>query len=308
MLMSQTCHQPLSVLGALFVLALTSPALALPVGSSSDGSEPARTAPSWAEIAASGVDFTAIVALSNCSGSLVRFTTSHPDDKAMVLTNGHCLGGPGLLKAGDAVVNNPSTRTFSLLTSNGRSKLGTLRAEEVLYGTMTGSDFALYRVASTYAQIAARYGVAPLTISDAHPEAGTQVRIVSGFWRKIFSCSIDRFVHELREGSWTFTDSIRFSQPGCETFGGTSGSPIIHADTHAVIGINNTGNESGGRCTVNNPCEVDEHGSVTAEKGASYGQELYQLYTCLNSSNELDLNISGCKLNKPAAPFTAEVE
>lgn len=278
-------------------LALCSPAAAFPVGGEDDPHEVDREAPSWEELDAAAVDFTAIVALSNCSGSLVRFTTSRTDDKAMVLTNGHCLNG--FVAANDAVVGTPSSRTFSLLASSGRSTLGTLRATEVIYATMTGSDFALYRLSQTYAQITARYGVAALVIADSRPTAGTPVRIVSGYWRRIYSCAIDRFAYQLREGSWTFTDSIRFTQPGCETIGGTSGSPILHADTRAVIGINNTGNESGGRCTVNNPCEVDEHGNITADKGASYGQELYQIYSCLDASNRLDLNRAGCRLNKP---------
>jgi hypothetical protein len=288
---------PAAALVAAILVGIAAPAAALPVGSEDDVHESLRDAPSWAELDAAAVDFTAIVALSNCSGSLVRFTTSRTDDKAMVLTNGHCLSG--FVDANDAVVSEPSTRTFSLLSSSGRSSLGTLRASEIVYATMTGSDFALYRLTQTYAQIAARYGVSPLIISDRHPEVGAPVRIVSGYWRRIYSCSIDRFAYQLKEGSWTFSDSIRFSQPGCETIGGTSGSPIIHADTRAVIGINNTGNQSGGRCTLNNPCEIDERGTVTAHKGASYGQELYQIYSCLDANNEIDLNRAGCRLNKP---------
>ncbi len=34
-------------------------------------------------------DFEGIVALSNCSGSLIRLENSKDSDKAMVLTNGH---------------------------------------------------------------------------------------------------------------------------------------------------------------------------------------------------------------------------
>ncbi len=291
----------LSLLGLVVTLGLglgsTSQAFALPTGSERDIHESLREAPTWEELEAAAVDFTAIVALSNCSGSLVRFTTSKTSDRAMVLTNGHCVSG--FVPAGDADVNQPSSRTFSLLNSTGRSTLGTLRADQLLYATMTGSDFALYRLTQTYAQIASKYKVSPLTISDQHPVAGTSIRIVSGYWKKIYSCSIDRFVHELREATWTFSDSIRFTQPGCETIGGTSGSPIISASTREVVGINNTGNEDGAKCTMNNPCEIDETGVVTYEKGAAYGQELHQIYTCLNDSNQIDLNISGCVLQKP---------
>jgi V8-like Glu-specific endopeptidase len=282
---------------ALALLLGPAPAAAFPVGTPEDARAAAEQEPAFDEFDAAAVDFTAIVALSNCSGSLVRFTTSRPDDKAMVLTNGHCLSG--FVDPDDAVLHEPSSRTFSLLSSSGRTTLLTLRASEVIYGTMTGSDFALYRLTQTYAQITARTGVTALTLSDRHPVAGTPIRIVSGFWRRIYSCSIDRFAYRLREGGWTFTDSIRFTQPGCETIGGTSGSPIISADTRQVIGINNTGNTTGASCTMNNPCEVDEMGRITAQKGASYGQELYQIYTCLDANNEINLDRTGCLLNKP---------
>ena len=38
-------------------------------------------------------DYEGIVKLSNCSGSIIRFKNQSIDDHAIVLTNGHCLGG-----------------------------------------------------------------------------------------------------------------------------------------------------------------------------------------------------------------------
>ncbi|MFO0622709.1 MAG: serine protease [Polyangia bacterium] len=286
-----------TVLAALFLTAATeAESFALPVGTPEEAQQAASQSPTWDELDAAGVDFTSIVALSNCSGSLVRFSTSKTDDYAMVLTNGHCLSG--FVPAGTAIVDQSSSRTFTLLDASARS-LGTLRAQRMLYATMTGSDFAIYRLTQTYAQLASRYRVAPLVISSSRPTEGTAIRIASGFWKKIYSCSIDRFVPELREGTWTFRDSIRFTQPGCETIGGTSGSPIIDFESRAVIGINNTGNETGASCTMNNPCEVDSAGRISATKGAAYGQQLYQIYACLDASNNIDLTRTGCTLQKP---------
>lgn len=286
-----------TALAALLLTAATeAESFALPVGTPEEAQEAAKQSPTWDELDAAGVDFTSIVALSNCSGSLVRFATSKTDDYAMVLTNGHCLSG--FVAAGTAIVDQASSRTFTLLDANARS-LGILRAQRMLYATMTGSDFAIYRLTQTYAQLASRYRVAPLVISQNRPTEGTAIRIASGFWKKIYSCSIDRFVPELREATWTFRDSIRFTQPGCETIGGTSGSPIIDFESRAVIGINNTGNESGASCTMNNPCEVDATGKITATKGAAYGQQIYQIYACLDSANNFDLNRTGCTLQKP---------
>ena len=122
------------------------------------------------------------------------------------------------------------------------------------------------------------------------------MRIVSGYWRKIYACSIDRFVYQLREGTWTFTDSIRFSQPGCETIGGTSGSPIIHATTGAIIGINSTGNESGGRCASTTPARWTSTATPSLKR-RKLRPGAHQIYSCLDADNEIDLDRPGCLLN-----------
>jgi V8-like Glu-specific endopeptidase len=271
-------------------------ALALPLGNGIDA-EALGQAPQFGELESAAVDFTAIVALSNCSGSYVKFTTSLPTDKGMVLTNGHCFEG-GFIDAGQIKQDVASSRTFRLLTSDGRGTVATLRAQRVMFATMTDTDITLYRLTQTIEQIKTQYGVEPLVISDQRPAAGAPMKVVSGYWKRIYTCNIDDFVNALKEGEWTFTDSIRYSSPGCETIGGTSGSPIIHSDTREVIGINNTGNEDGERCTLNNPCEVGADGQITVREGASYGQETYQIYSCLNDSNQIDLTKEGCMLPK----------
>lgn len=272
-------------------------AFALPLPKAAESAAP-KLAPSEEDIAAAGVDFTAIVALNNCSGSLVRFTTSQSTDAAMVLTNGHCYEG-GFLDPDDAIVNVNSSRTFKLLNATGKSSLGTLKATKVIYATMTGTDMTLYRLNTTFAAIEKSYGVKALTLSDHPAEPSTPIRVVSGYWRRIYSCEVDGYVHEIREGDWTFRESLRYSQPGCEIIGGTSGSPVINADTHEIVAVNNTTNEDGEKCTENNPCEVDENGKIVVRRGAGYAQETYWIYSCLGQDNQMDLNREGCKLTKP---------
>lgn len=271
-------------------------AFALPLGNGVDA-EKLGLQPQFGEEESAAVDFTAIVALSNCSGSFVKFKTSLGSDKGMVLTNGHCFEG-GFINAGQIKLDVASSRTFRLLSADAQSTVATLRAQRVMYATMTDTDITLYRLTQTYDQIKSQYGVDPLVMSDEHPAAGVPMKVVSGYWKRIYTCNMDAFVHQLKEGQWTFSDSVRYTSPGCETIGGTSGSPIVHADTREVIGINNTGNEDGERCTLNNPCEVDANGQVTVRSGASYGQQTYQIYTCLNDANQIDLTKEGCMLPK----------
>lgn len=194
-------------------------------------------------------------------------------------------------------MDEESSRTFTLLDRTGRGDLGTLRATRIEYATMTDTDVTIYRLDTTYAAIRKRYGVPALRLSTARPPDGTGIKVVSGYWRKIYGCRIDTTVHRLREAGWTWKDSIRYT-PECETIHGTSGSPVIDVRTRQVVGINNTGNDDGERCTLNNPCEVDRNGNVTVRHGSHYAQQTYLLARCLGVDGDVVLD-GGCALPKP---------
>ncbi|MGW2178916.1 S1 family peptidase [Streptomyces sp. NPDC001732] len=242
------------------------------------------------------VDFAGTVALSNCSGSVVRTPDSQPGDPALVLSNGHCMetGFPG---PGEVVFDRPSTRSFTLLNASG-SGVGTLRASKIAYGTMTDTDISVYQLTRTYAQIESTYGIKALELNAAHPVEGTAITVVSGYWKRTYSCNVDGFVYRLKEGEWTWKDSVRYTS-ACKTIGGTSGSPVIDNATGKVVAVNNTGNEDGLECADNNPCEVDENGNVTVREGINYAQQTYGLVPCIGAGNKFDLNRPGCTLPKP---------
>ncbi len=239
-------------------------------------------------------DFEGIVKLHNCSGSVIRFIGQPMEANAIVLTNGHCLSGP-FIGPGEIVSNQSSRRSMRVADKNKRFHY--VRAQKLIYATMTGTDAALYQLEETYNDLKAK-GISAFELSDARPAVDTDINIVSGYWERGYSCHIDGFAYELLEGDWTFTDSIRYSDSGCETIGGTSGSPIIEKDTRTVIGVNNTANESGARCTINNPCESDEQGEIVVREGTAYGQQTYVFYSCLDSEFNIDLTIEGCELTK----------
>jgi V8-like Glu-specific endopeptidase len=254
-----------------------------------------RTAAAAPQLKAT-VNLAGTVALSNCSGSVIKFPSSASTDPALVMSNGHCLTS-GFLDPGEVLVNASSTRTFSLLNSTGTS-VGTLRATKLAYATMTDTDVSIYQLNRTYAQILSTYGISPLVMSTSHPVAGTAIKVVSGYWKTIYSCNIDGFVYRLEEGDWTWKDSVRYTS-ACQTIGGTSGSPVIDASTGEVVAINNTGNEDGETCTENNPCEVSEDGTVTVREGINYAEETYGIAACFTTGNQVDLTLSGCTLPKP---------
>lgn len=239
-------------------------------------------------------NFIGIVALNNCSGSIMRFENSLDTDLALVLTNGHCLE-TGMPKPGQVITNQNSRRTFGVLDASA-NRIGTVNATKVLYASMTNTDITVYQLAETFAEIKAKFNVDALTLSSTHPLVGTPIEIISGYWRRGYSCSIDGFASEVHEATWIWRDSIRYSRPGCEIIGGTSGSPVVAAGTRTIIGVNNTINESGEKCTMNNPCEVSENGSTAAQKGVGYAQETFWISTCVNANREFDLQQAGCLL------------
>ncbi|MFG2867258.1 serine protease [Streptomyces sp. NPDC048338] len=289
-------NKPLT--GALLALLLTGAAAAPAVASAPRDTVAQAPAPAPRAQAATAVavDFAGTVALSNCSGSLVRTPSSLPGDPALVLSNGHCLE-TGFPAAGEVVKDQRSSRSFSLLNSAG-SKVATLRAGKIAYATMTDTDISIYQLTKTYAQIQSQYGISALTLNDVRPAQGSAIKVVSGYWKRIYSCNVDGFAYRLKEGEWTWKDSVRYTS-SCNTIGGTSGSPVIDTTTGKVVAVNNTGNESGESCTVNNPCEVDQSGTVTVRQGINYAQQTYTIVPCVGAGNVIDLNRPGCVLPKP---------
>ncbi|MFM9447234.1 serine protease [Streptomyces acidiscabies] len=291
------------LVAAFFALALAgvgaAPAVAAPDASAATVGKIA-TAPASAQTEAApalkAVTLAGTVALSNCSGSVIRFPNSLDTDPALVMSNGHCLTA-GFLDPGEVVVNQASSRTFGLLNSAG-TQVATLRASKIAYATMTDTDVSIYQLTSTYATIRNNYGISPLTVQNTHPTVGTAITVASGYWKRLYSCNVDGFVYRLKEGDWTWKDSVRYTS-ACQTIGGTSGSPVVDQATGNVVAVNNTGNEDGAQCTVNNPCEVTESGTVTVRKGINYAQETYQIPACFTTGNQLNLNASGCILPKP---------
>ncbi|MFD7710634.1 serine protease [Streptomyces sp. NPDC059786] len=298
------------LVAALFALVIAgagvAPAVAAPEPAPATATTAGKAAPATTDAAVSAataaapavqaVNFAGTVALSNCSGSVIRFPNSESDDPALILSNGHCLE-TGFPEPGEVIVDQASSRTFGLLNASG-TRVATLRASKVAYSTMTDTDVTIYQLTSTYAQISSSYGISALTVQDTHPTAGTAITVVSGYWKRTYACNIDGFVYRLKEGDWTWKDSVRYTS-ACQTIGGTSGSPVVDNSTGKVVAVNNTGNEDGQRCTENNPCEVDENGTVTVRAGINYAQETYQIVPCFGLDNKLDLSRSGCTLPQP---------
>lgn len=246
------------------------------------------------------INYDGIIAIGSpmqggCSASLVRFEGSKDGEPAMILTNGHCVE-TGMPKPGTFILNQASSRSFNVLDPVTGKTIGKLKAAKLMYATMTHTDFALYQLTDSFSGVIGKFNVHPLMLSKARATVRDPIEIISGFWRRGYACRLEAVVPTLKEAGWTMRDSLRYSRPGCETIGGTSGSPILLAGTRIVIGINNTGNEDGEMCTMNNPCEVSSTGVTSSTKGVSYGQQINDLYGCLTQDHQIALSLPTCKL------------
>lgn len=259
----------------------------------------AQTVPDTAAVTTAAADsLVGTIALDDCSASLVRYAQSVGTDHALMLTNGHCYEG-GMPGAGEVITDQPSSRTGKLLNADG-DPVGTVTADKLLYSTMTGTDISLYELDATYDEITGDTGIAPLTLSDAKPADKTSITVASGYWQRTWHCGVNGFVGTLKEADWTMHDSVRYSMPGCDIIGGSSGSPVLDDASGEVVAVNNTINENGEQCTLNNPCEVNDDGTTTATEGQGYAQETYWITTCLTQDRHLDLSVDGCLLTKPS--------
>ena len=241
-------------------------------------------------------DFTGTVQINGCSGFLFRFEHSKDSDQALIMTAGHCASVGRRLNSGEYVYHMKSQVPVRFLNANGSVGPQVIYTDELSYATVTGTDISIYALKSSYSQIMNQFATTPLILSSRRPKLGQQIQVLSGQLQRGYACFIAAFVYQLKEDDYVWHDSLRYSRTGCQTVGGTSGAPVIDITNNKVVGINNTGNLSGDTCTGNNACEVSADGNISFEKGASYGQQTYEIYSCLDNNRHLNLNLSGCRL------------
>ncbi|RJQ79288.1 alpha/beta fold hydrolase [Pseudonocardiaceae bacterium YIM PH 21723] len=236
------------------------------------------------------------LSLNGCSGSIVRPTAAKDEDKALLLTNGHCA--PGDRPKPGQVLTNQQTEILAEVRSPAGRGLGFITAPKVLYATMTGTDVLLAQLPLSYAEIEQKYKVKALPLADRGPAEGQPITVASGGLTRSWECQAEAVVPLLREGGYEVKQAIRYAKE-CDTGPGSSGSPVLDARTRAVVAINSTSNRDGKQCAADNPCEVDSSGVVSVHQGRGYATQITAINGCVGAGNVLDLNREGCRLLKP---------
>lgn len=245
---------------------------------------------------AAAIDFEGIVKLSGCSGSLITFKGAPKSNKAIVMTNGHCLpiNSPKQVVVNLAVKPNSFVGLF-----DANKKLNKLPLARVIYATMADTDVTFYESTMTYAEVESQFNTEAFTLNDELVRLGTKIEVVSGYWEISTICEAEAIAPILREDVFIWKNAIRYSNK-CMTKGGYSGSPVVELNTRTVVGLHNTGNNGKLDCSDSNPCEQDESGVlIFRELNRRYAQQVYQFYGCLNNKYEIDLKVQGCSVPKP---------
>lgn len=121
--------------------------------------------------------------------------------------------------------------------------------------------------------------------------------MASSYLESVWSCQAEAVVPTLREGEYTSDEAIRYATE-CNTQPGSSGSPVVNAETGELVAVNSTSNRDGKECELDNPCEVDPEGTVF-HKGRGYATQTAAITACIGSGNVVDLTRQGCTLPKP---------
>ena len=242
-----------------------------------------------------------------CSASLFKMEGMTLDQKALILTAGHCtdLGSfsdprmPELVfpGPGQVLLGQPASGQADIRGVGGKFRRH--HYSRVILATMTGMDVAILELDETYRAILARQTDAEIyELSPIAPPAGAPMRIVSAKWNADFACEVEKVVPALREAPWTWTDVIRFRlSPLCVIFGGVSGAPVLDRD-HRIVAVANTRSDAGTPCDFLAPCEIDAAGRPSvATPGQSYAIPTRGLYDCYSSSRrEFDFALPSCRL------------
>jgi hypothetical protein len=233
-------------------------------------------------------DFSGQIRFPGCSGSVVTFGQP-ATAKAVALTNGHCIG----MMDGEAdaiILNQPYVSSANLYID--RTNSFRTKTTRILYGIMQPHDIAFLELDNTYEELAAK-GIRARPVAPEAVSVGTKIVLASGYWNTVAECDVEAIIFEVHEDKWVNKNSYKYH---CEAAHGTSGSPLVNVATGEVVGANYTGNDDGESCTYNNPCEVDEKGTVTVDKGANYGDQISKVMGCLNQAKEIDVQVEGCLL------------
>ncbi|MFO1183350.1 MAG: trypsin-like peptidase domain-containing protein [Bauldia sp.] len=239
----------------------------------------------------------------SCSAALFRMEGMTLDQKALVLTAGHCINAGrfkndlGTFPAdGERFIDRPEDAFIQVKSEAGAFKR--YHTRRLVFATMTVSDLAVYELDASYADILAADKDVEVFILGTRPMvAGVAFGVPSANKQRSFDCVSEAIVPTLLDKPWRWNEVIRFRhQESCLFVGGASGSPVLYRDR--IVAVANDVFDPGTACAFGSPCEVDTDGkTTTAKPGQSYATQTYRLYDCYDAMKKaFDFTRASCTL------------
>lgn len=239
-----------------------------------------------------------------CSGALMMMEGMSLEQKALVLTNGHCTSGGRhnngtYLASGETWIDRPHEDAVSVRGADGQ--YAGFRAARYVFATMTGADLAVIELKRSYRELLEAAPSSPIySVSRRRASPGLKVRVPSAGMDRNHSCVVEAVIPTVKEGVWTWRDYLRFQlSESCRFIPGVSGSPVIDEAGGEIVGVAATASTgSSERCAEDNPCEIDAQGGSSARPdGTSYAVSADLLYSCWDGeARRFDPGRDGCFL------------
>jgi hypothetical protein len=243
------------------------------------------------------------VPAGDCSGSLFKMPGMNDSQKALVLTDAHCIG-IGSFRGqypddGELLLNH--TVDNSVIVRKTKNEGGErFDYKKILFASMTGTDLAVIELESSYKQLTDK-GYAVYSVAQELPKAGMTIEFDS-YNRNVHStCEVEKMIPLIKEGPWTWKNFARMKTgDSCRYQPGQSGTAGIEKSSKLIYALAQTMYEGGRPCTFNNPCEVDPDTWATSTGALmqAYAVPTLPLFACYDRAGaKFDFELSTCKLN-----------
>jgi hypothetical protein len=214
------------------------------------------------------------VVAADCSGSLFTMPGMNDGQRALVLTNGHCVGvgsfegrfpADGERFLGHVVEGSVILRK----TRDEGGERFTYR--KILFASMTGTDLAVIELEASFKYLIDS-GYVVYSLAPELPRLGMTLEFASYNRPVTSTCEVEQIVPVVKEGPWTWNSSVRLKAgPDCEFQSGQSGTAGTEPGSRLIYALAQTGYEGGPPCSFNNPCEVDPRTGVTTTGRVNQG-------------------------------------
>ena len=228
-----------------------------------------------------------------CSGVVFEMPGMTENHKALILTNGHCMGFGSYMGVypndGEFYINYLSSNSV-VIKKNGQDQGKRFPYQKVLFATMTVTDLAVIELESTYRQLR-KEGYTVYAIAQEEAQSGMIIEFNSYNQKAHNVCEVEKIVPILKLGPWTWNNSIRMkTNPQCRYSYGQSGTAGIEQNSGLIYGLVQTMYDGDRPNSLGNPYEVHykEDGSSESLTGAAfqpYATPTNILYRCYDESH-----------------------